>query len=112
MSGAHSRRKGQQFERELVHRFRQAMPEAEIRRGLQYRSGKEVPDVELPCFWLEAKHHHRVSVRAALEQARKTAPQGRWPLAVCKDDHKPALVAMELEDFLMLVAEWWRGVQS
>jgi len=40
MSGAHSRRKGAAFERELVHRFREVMPDAGIRRGLQFRTGE------------------------------------------------------------------------
>ena len=96
MSGAHSRRKGAAFERELVHRFREVMPDAGIRRGLQCRSGEEASDVEVPCFWVEAKHHHRTNVRAAMR-----------PIAVCKDDHATPLVTMQLEDFLELVREWW-----
>jgi hypothetical protein len=107
MSGAHSRRKGAEFERALVQRFREAMPDAGIRRGLQYRSGAEVPDVEVPRFWLEAKHHHRTNSRAAMRQAVACAPPGKWPLAVCKDDNQPALVTMQLEDFLELAREWW-----
>ncbi len=106
MSGARSRRKGAEFERLLVHRFRDIMPDAGIRRGLQYRSGDEFPDVEV-CFWLEAKHHHRTNVRAAMRQAVAAAPPGKWPLAVCKDDNQPALVTMQLEDFLELTREWW-----
>ncbi|MCU0664663.1 MAG: hypothetical protein MUC50_20360, partial [Myxococcota bacterium] len=94
MSGALSRRKGVAFERALVLRFREAMPDVEIKRGFQYRSGSEAPDVDVPCFFIEAKHHHRTSVRAALEQATEAAPEGRWPLAICKDDRKPPLVAM------------------
>ncbi|WP_249348066.1 hypothetical protein [Corallococcus exiguus] len=78
MSGASSRRKGADFERALVHRFREAMPEALIRRGLQYRTGQEVSDVEVPCFWLEAKAHQRTNVREALRQALETCPAGRW----------------------------------
>jgi hypothetical protein len=109
VSGARSRRKGARFERAIVHRFREVMPGTEIRRGLQSRSGEEVPDVDVPCFWPELKHHRRTNVRAALEQAVTTAPKGRWPIAVCKDDQKPALVAMDLEDFLDLVSEWWRA---
>ena len=108
MSGAHSRRKGAAWERVLVHRFREVMPEAEVKRGLQYRSGEEAPDVEVPCFFVEAKHHHRTNIRAAMRQAIAAAPPGRWPVAVCKDDHADPLVTMQLEDFLELVAEWWR----
>jgi len=51
MSGAHSRRKGAAYERELVHLFRDAMPDADVRRGLQYRTGEEAPDVDCPVFW-------------------------------------------------------------
>jgi hypothetical protein len=107
MSGAHSRRKGADFERLLVQRFRDVMPDSGVRRGLQYRSGDEVPDVDVPCFWLEAKHHHRVNIREAMRQAIGCSAPGRWPLAVTKDDNAPALVTMQLEDFLELVREWW-----
>ena len=107
MSGAHSRRKGADFERALVHCFRETMPDADVRRGLQFRSGEETPDVDVPCFWIEAKHHHRTNVRAAMRQAVGDCPGGRWPLAVCKDDHAAPLVTMQLDDFLELVGEWW-----
>jgi len=107
MSGARSRRKGAAFERELVRRVREIMPDAGVRRGLQYRAGQEASDVEVPCFWVEAKHHHRTNVRAAMRQAIDACPPGRWPIAVCKDDHATPLVTMQLEDFLELVGEWW-----
>ena len=106
--GALSRQKGLRFEHELVHRFREAMPDAEVKRGLQDRSGEEAPDVDIPCFFLEAKHHHRTNIKAALEQATNASPKGRWPIAVCKDDRKPAVVAMYLEDFLELLGQWWQ----
>ncbi len=111
MSGAHSRRKGAQWERELVHRFRDAMPNATVRRGLQSRSGHEAPDVDVPVFWVEAKHHKRTNSREAMRQAAAACPPGRWAIAVTKDDHQPALVTMPLDDFLDLVREWWEGQQ-
>ena len=55
MSGARSRRKGARFEREMVLRFREAMPGAEVRRGLQCRSGAEAADIDCPVFWPELK---------------------------------------------------------
>lgn len=109
MGGRHSRRKGADFERELVRIFREVMPNAAVRRGLQARSGDEVADVDLPCFWLEAKRHQRTNIKAALRQAMETAPKGRWPIAVCKDDRQPAVVTMQLADFLELLAEWWEA---
>ena len=107
MNGAGSRRKGAAFERELARQFREAMPDAGIRRGLQCRTGEEAPDVEVPCFWVEAKHHHRTNARAAMRQALANCPPGRWPVAVCKDDRAEPLVTMQLEDFLELLREWW-----
>ncbi len=107
MTGARSRRKGAVWERELVRLFRDAMPGAAVRRGLQYRSGEEAPDVEVPCFFIEAKHHHRTNVRAAMRQAIANCPPGRWPIAVCKDDRQAPLVTMQLDDFLELLREWW-----
>ncbi len=109
MSGLHSRRKGADFERALVREFRERMPDATVRRGLQARSGDEVPDVDLPCFWLEAKRHRRTNVKGALAQASAAAPKGRWPIAVCKDDGEAAVIAMQLDDFLELLGEWWEG---
>jgi hypothetical protein len=111
MNGAGARRKGADFERDMVHRFREAMPDAEVRRGLQSRSGSEVADVDVPCFWPELKRHKRTNPREALRQAIGTCPPGRWPIGVCKDDNEPAMVVMQLDDFLDLVREWWERRQ-
>jgi len=102
-----SRNKGASFERALVHRFREVMPDAEVRRGLQYRSGEEAADVEVPCFFIEAKHHKKTNIRAAMRQAIGACPKGRWPLAITKDNHAEPLVTIGLEDFLELLREWW-----
>jgi hypothetical protein len=109
MNGAGARRKGADFERSLVQRFRAAMPDAAVRRGLQSRSGQEVSDVDAPCFWIEAKRHRLTNPREALRQATETCPPGRWPVGVCKDDGAEPFVVLSLEDFLDLVSEWWRA---
>ena len=109
MTGTMSRRKGARFEREMVHRFREAMPGAEVRRGLQSRGGEEVPDVDCPVFWLELKRGRKPNIRGALRQAIGDAPKGRIPVAIVRDDHAEATVTLLLEDFLELVAEWWEG---
>lgn len=111
MTGAYSRRKGANYERELVRRFKAVMPKADIRRGLQSRSGQEVPDIECPVFWIEAKRGRKPNIRAALQQAEGDAPKDRIPLAIVRDDYQSALVALPLEDFLDLVQEWWEGRQ-
>ena len=107
MGGAHSRRKGAAFERELVHRFREAMPGAEVKRGLQYRGGEEVPDIDCPVFWPELKRGKKPNVRGALRQAINDAPQGRIPVAVIRDDRSAPFAVIQLDDFLDLVGEWW-----
>ena len=107
--GALSRRKGRRFEQELVHLFREAMPGAEVRRGLQSRGGEEVADLDCPVFWIEAKRGRKPNVRGALLQATEDAPKGRIPLAVIRDDRAESFVALSLEDFLELVREWWEG---
>ena len=109
MSGAMSRRKGAQYERALVRLFRQAMPGAEIRRGLQSRGGEEVADVECPVLWVEAKRGKKPNIRGALRQAIEAAPKGRIPIAVVRDDRAAAIVTLLLDDFLELVREWWEA---
>ena len=109
MTGAMSRRKGAAYERELVQRFREAMPGAEVKRGFQCRSGEEAADVECPVFWVESKRGRKPNVRGALKQASDAAPEGRIPIAVIRDDRSEAFVALALEDFLDFVREWWEG---
>ena len=112
MGGAMSRRKGANFERQLVWQFRQVMPGAEVKRGLQSRSGQDVADVDCPVFWIEAKRGRKPNVRAALKQAESCAPKGRIPVAVIRDDREAAFVALSLGDFLELVREWWEQAKK
>ncbi len=106
--GLLSRRKGQQYERELARRFKEVMPDADIKRGFQYRDGADAPDVICPVFWIEAKRGKKPNVRAALRQATEAAPKDRIPLAVIRDDRAQAFVALSLDDFLDFVSDWWQ----
>lgn len=107
--GALSRRKGAAYERELVHRFRDAMPGATVKRGFQARSGSDAADVECPVFWIEAKRGKRPNIRAALRQAIAAMPdEGRIPIAVVRDDRSEATATMRLDDLLDLIGEWWQ----
>ena len=110
MSGKRSRRKGANWEREVAGMFREIMPGEGVKRGFQYRDGEEAPDVMVPCFWVECKVGSRTNIKGALEQADGCCPpkNGKWPLAICKDDRKTPIASMYLEDFLELVGEWWR----
>lgn len=106
--GRMSRRKGHDWEREVATRFREVFGHDEVRRGLQSRSGEEVPDVEVPCFWVECKRERRTNPKAALLQAAAATPKGRMPIAICKDDRQEPTVTLLFDDFLELVGEWWR----
>ena len=107
MTGRSSRIKGAAWERAVVRKFRYCMPDADIKRGLQYRTGEETPDVDMPVFWVECKAHKKVNIKAALKQAMEATPKGRIAVAVCKDDRQPPTVTLLLDDFLDLVREWW-----
>jgi hypothetical protein len=110
MSGKASRRKGQDFEREMVRRLAEVFGEDKVRRGLQYREGSECPDVQAPAFWIECKRGKRTNPRAALEQASQDSiGKGVWPAAICKEDRSPATVTLFFEDFAELLREWWAG---
>ena len=112
MSGRKSRIKGKVWERKLAKMFREVMPGADVKRGYQYRSGEDFADVEMPVFWCEAKHHNRTNIKAALRQADEAAPQGRVPLACCKDDNQRPIAAMYLDDFLEFIEQWWCGMKQ
>lgn len=106
MSGSRSRRKGANFEREVARMVGEAMPGADVRRGLQSQ-GEVVPDVNAPGLWIECKRGKKPNVRGALRQALSNATAGRLPLAVVRDDRADAFVTLTLTDFLELLGEWW-----
>lgn len=121
MSGSRSRRKGAAFEREIAGRFAEAMHGAEVKRGLQYRTGEEVPDVDAPGLWIETKRGKKPNLRGALRQAARDASKGRIPIAVVRDDRAAkakdrdeqvgTVVLVELDDFLEMLEGWWRHEQ-
>lgn len=107
MTGTMSRRKGARYERDLVKVFQEAMPGADVKRGLQSRGGDEVPDVDCPLFWVEAKRGRKPNVRAALRQAVGDCQDDRMPVAVIRDDREEAFISMRLSDFVRLVEKVW-----
>ena len=109
MTGSGARRKGHDYERLLARKFREVMPGADIRRGLQFRGGHEAPDVECPVFWIESKRGKKPNIRAALKQASAGGPKGRIPIAIVRDDRAEATVTFYLDDFLDFVQEWWEA---
>ena len=85
------------------------MPGNRFRRGLQYDSADQCPDVDAPPFHVEAKRGKKPNPRAAVAQAVADAAPGRIPVAVLRDDRAEPFVVLLLEDFLELVREWWEG---
>ena len=106
MSGRRSRTKGKRGEQELARLLRETFPHfaESIRRGWQSRVGCDDPDVcGLPGFWIECKTGKQPNVRAALAQARADSGERAIPIAVIRDDRRPAFVALDLVDLLAIL---------
>ena len=103
MSGARSHRKGATFER-LVDKLLAPVFPGALRGVGQARYSNEDADVTNTPFWVEAKHQKRVSIQAAVKQARKET-DGRPILVVTRRDREPILVTMELTVWLSLIQD-------
>lgn len=113
MSGKSSRRKGHDFERELVRWFKSHGIEAE--RGYQSRGGGgEQADVILPDWpgWhIEAKRPAKSAVYKHIEQAQRDCDadgRGFAPVVLLKADRKPVLAIVFADDWLSEVFNKWR----
>jgi hypothetical protein len=112
MSGRGSRRKGIDFEREMVNTFAEVFGAESVRRGFQYRDGAEAPDVCTPMFAVECKRGARTNPRAALAQIVKANEgKGFIPVAVCRDDRAEPFAVLRLDDLLELAREIWEARQ-
>ncbi len=101
------REKGKRGERQAAARIRAALPEFadQIRRGWQTRLGCDDPDIcGLPGFWIEHKCGHQPNMRAAYKQAKLSAKQRAYPIAIIQDDGaSDRLVCLNLTDFLRVL---------
>ena len=108
--GRNSRRKGANMEREIARQMNERMPGLGARRSLQSRGAQDGADVDCPIFWVECKAGKKPNPRAALEQAMRDAETtGKIPVAVIRDDRRPAFAVLPWEDLLDLMAEWWES---
>ena len=109
--GKSQRTKGANYERAVATLFRDKMPGADVKRGLQYQhaQGATVPDVDCPIFWVECKRGKAPVIRRALHQAeRDSTGTHKIPLAVVRDDgDTEAYATMRLDDLLEMVGELW-----
>lgn len=116
--GKASRLKGANFEREIAKDLREFFgptdgDTSQIKRGIgQTRAAHEVPDVEFPPFWIEAKRHRISTPRKALAQAYRDLSihklatgdsRFKIPIAITKDDNDKSVVTLFLADFLALL---------
>lgn len=108
--GRMQRCKGARWEREVASALREIFGE-QVCRGWQTRDGADDPDVKrVPRQWVEAKHHHRVNIAAAMRQATEESSKAGgnlWPVVYSKSDRDVPLVTMRMSDFLVLLKEWW-----
>lgn len=105
MGGKMSREKGKRGERELANALRNCGYAA--RRGQQYSGSETSADVVgLPGIHIECKRVEQLHLYDALEQAaRDTGESGDLPAVFHRRNGKPWVVAMKLEDWLVLYGQ-------
>ena len=98
-----SRRKGKEGELELAKVLREHG--YETRRGVQYKGGKDSPDVVgIEGLHIECKRVEALNIHAAMEQADRDCGEN-MPVVMHRKNGKPWLVTMHLEDFLRIWEE-------
>lgn len=111
-SARRGRTKGKTFEREVANSMKPLFPTA--KRGIgQARSSSEVADVTgVPMFWVECKRRQSpVEIKQAMKQAETAASEdgtGKFPVVVSREDFEKSLATMLYEDWLDLVADYYR----
>jgi hypothetical protein len=99
-----SRKKGKDGENEVARRLREVYPKTKRAFLSQARDGAESHDLEGTPWGIEVKFHRRVNIQKALLQAEAACTRsGKPPLVVTKDNRRPILVTMYLDDFIRLL---------
>jgi len=103
--GRQSREKGKRGER-LAAAELGAILNVEARRGVQYQGGPDSPDVVLPGvpIHVEAKRTERLSLWAAIEQAKADAPAGSVPIVWHKCNRRDSVLIIETQYLSALAA--------
>ena len=104
---ASQRRKGAEFERQVVNSLRELLGDVVPVRRAWERAQASGHDVDLPGFALECKRRASIAVYEWWEQACTQANgSGRIPAVVMRADRQPdTLVVLRLEDFVKLARE-------
>jgi Holliday junction resolvase len=98
-----SRQKGKRGEREAAAELG-AILGVDARRGVQYQGGPDSPDVVLDGvpIHVEAKRTERLSLWAAIEQAKADAPAGAVPIVWHKCNRRESVLILETSQLLAL----------
>lgn len=104
-----SKQKGARFERLLASKFREYGYEA--RRGQQYCGANGDADVVgLPYIHIEAKHQERMSLYDWMDQAKRDARIGEYPVVFHKKNNADILVTMTFKDWMEMYKEFEAGM--
>jgi hypothetical protein len=111
--GGMSRQKGKRGEREAAAELG-ALLGVDARRGVQYQGGPDSPDVVLDgvAIHVEAKRTEKLTLWAAVEQARADAPIGKVPLVWHRPNRRGSVVIVETARLLELARELVRAADN
>ncbi len=101
--GAMSRRKGNQFERDVANLFKRIYPEA--RRHLEYQDSEAlgVDVANTGIYKIQCKRGRRYASLTAIEEIQICPIEGGVPVLVTKGDDKEPLACLSLSEFLRLL---------
>lgn len=102
--GRRNRRKGHDFERAVANMLCNVPGCTEARRGLQFRDGAEVPDVDGTCMWIECKVGARPNIDKAYKQAQ-AATDGRPVVVFSKRTGEQPMVTVSVETWLAVLEQ-------
>ena len=104
--GSKSKDKGKRGEREAAAELG-ALLGCDARRGVQYQGGPESPDVVLDgvMIHVEAKRTEKLTLWAAVDQAKADAPAGSVPIVWHRPNRRGSLVIVETARLVELARE-------
>ena len=102
--GRFSKSKGKRGERELAAELCRVLG-VTARRGVQFQGSPESPDVvtSIPNVHIECKRSERFRLYEALEQAIEDAGTDKIPIVCHRQNNKPWVVVVRLDDLPKLV---------
>jgi len=102
--GRFSKAKGKRGERELAAELGRVLG-VTARRGVQFQGSPDSPDVvtNIPNVHIECKRSERIRLYEALEQAAKDAGADKVPVVCHRQNNKPWVAVVRLDDLPKLV---------